>query len=185
MNFGHGEVETVGYSCRPDMGFAVSLSRLRANAWLTNQRYVIAGPLSNNFQNTVAKHLLIRSLPAIVYFLRSSYTMRPLIPSLFALACIIPSVLTTPYDSAALPPRNIDSTDLRAPTDSSCWQALNLRLGSPTGIRPLQRVPKVRTEQIAAYLVKPGTNASCDSLMDLLEASVQRLRRKLARGINI
>ena len=53
--------------------------------------------------------------------------MRPYILSVLALSCIISSVLTMPYDdSVILQARSVNCTDLRAPTDSSCWQVLNL-----------------------------------------------------------
>ena len=121
-------METVDCLYRPDTGFSFFSSRIRANAPFTSQVYNCGSAVKRSFkkQSPNLSHLRIQSLSCHHAFSLRGYTMRPYIPDLFALIYTIASVLTRPYDSAALQPRSINCTDPRAPTDSSCWQALNL-----------------------------------------------------------
>ena len=56
--------------------------------------------------------------------------MSPYIFNFFALSCVITSSLAIPYQYdgsiTSLKARSVNCSDLHAPTDSSCWQGLNL-----------------------------------------------------------
>ena len=61
---------------------------------------------------------------------KTTKSMSPNILNLFALSCVITSTLAIPYQHGdtitSIEARSVNCSDVHAPTDSSCWQGLNL-----------------------------------------------------------